>query len=164
MDIPPSPPGSPPPGHDALTAKFDTFLKLKRTKGVHFNERIAASAGMRNPGVGDRLLGFVGVETEFNGGDEDAGGGNDGRGGLGQYATVLSADVWDPGCFPAWAYRGALRRAQEKVARERERGLGEAVEFVSAGKSDALGAGGGGSRSGTGTPAGSGKRKGRWDT
>ncbi|KAK3298820.1 uncharacterized protein B0H64DRAFT_83070 [Chaetomium fimeti] len=186
MDIPPSPPGSPPPGLDALTAKFDTFLRLKRTRGVHFNERLARSAGMANPAVADRLLGFVGVGTEFGGGADAEGGGDGGgdgvEGGVGagsggrgveQYATVLSAEVWDPACFPAWAYRGPLRKAQERGTKERERGRGEAVEFVAASAGGAIataavGGGGtgsaGGSRSGTpGVGGASGRKKGRWD-
>ncbi|KAL2160947.1 hypothetical protein VTH06DRAFT_8659 [Thermothelomyces fergusii] len=109
-----------------------------RGRGVHFNERLAGSSGMANPALADKLLAFVGVGTEFDAdGDAsaDAGGGGGGGGrGLEQYATVLSADVWDGGAsFPEWAYRGALRRTQERVAKERERARGEAVEFVSAG-------------------------------
>ncbi|KAK4140029.1 uncharacterized protein C8A04DRAFT_40235 [Dichotomopilus funicola] len=183
MDIPPSPPGTPPPGLDALTAKFETFLRLKRTKGVHFNERLAQNKGMANPGVGDKLLAFVGIGTEVDdgyGGDGistserqngGAGAGGSGGGGLvDQYATVLSADVWDPTCFPAWSYRGALRRTQERVAKERERAKGEPVAFVSSSSGGGVTGGGGlgsvgGSRSGTpGVGAGTGKRKGRWDT
>ncbi|GAB1311448.1 hypothetical protein MFIFM68171_01658 [Madurella fahalii] len=197
MDIPASPPGSPPPGHDALTAKFDSFLRLKRTRGVHFNERLASSAGLRNPALMDKLLAFVGVETGFGDDDEgtgegdadagegDGGGGGDADGGLQkgrkaggrrateQYATVLSGEVWDPHCFPAWGFKGALKKAQELGRKERERGKGEAVEFVSATTAADGGNGtpaemGGGSRAGT--PAGGGagvggvgKRKGRFD-
>ncbi|KAG7292051.1 hypothetical protein NEMBOFW57_002082 [Staphylotrichum longicolle] len=36
---PPPPPGTPPPTHAALTNKFDTFLRLKRTQHIHFNDR-----------------------------------------------------------------------------------------------------------------------------
>ncbi|KAK4034056.1 hypothetical protein C8A01DRAFT_39486 [Parachaetomium inaequale] len=168
MDIPPSPPGSPPPGLDALTAKFDTFLRLKKRtptgqEGVHFNARLAASSGMGNPAVMAKLLAFVGVGVEF--GDPSTADGDDDDGGRGveQYATVLSAGVWDAGCFPAWAYKGPLRRAQERGGKERERARGEAVEFVAA----SAAAGGGGSAAGSraGTPGvGGGKRKGRWDT
>ncbi|KXX76121.1 hypothetical protein MMYC01_206301 [Madurella mycetomatis] len=206
MDIPPSPPGSPPPGHDALTAKFDSFLRLKRTKGVHFNERLASSAGLRNPALMDKLLAFSGVETGFGDDDDDGGGGgggggggsgggaaaadnddggggDDGRSQMGrkggarrateQYATVLSGEVWDPHCFPSWGFKGALKKAQERVRRERERGKGEAVEFVSATSvtaASSAGSGtpaevGGGSRAGTpaGGGAGGSKRKGRFD-
>lgn len=83
----------------------------------------------------DKLLGFVGIEHDFaaaaSGGDDDDSA--SGSAATAQYATTLEVDAWDPQGFPAWAYRGALRRVQEKVARERERGKGEAVEFVSAG-------------------------------
>lgn len=126
MDIPPSPPpGSPSSDarHAALTAKFDKFLELKRTKGVHFNARIADSHAFRNPEQTDKLLGFIGVDTKF---DRDSGAG------AGQYATTLPTEFWDPAGFPAWAYRGQLRRAQEKVSKERARAQGEAVQFVPA--------------------------------
>ncbi|KAK3392924.1 HCNGP-like protein-domain-containing protein [Podospora didyma] len=147
MDIPPSPPGSPaPPGLDALNAKFDNFLNLKRTKGVHFNERVAASSALRNPALMDKLLGFVGIETDFVEGDAAA---------QQQYATTLPADVWDPHAFPEWAFRGPLRRAQEKGHKERERPHGEPIEFVPS-ASPAGGVGGG---SVAGRP-----RKSRFDT
>ncbi|KAL2153860.1 hypothetical protein VTH82DRAFT_2536 [Thermothelomyces myriococcoides] len=182
LDIPPSPPPPDSPGAtarlDGLTAKFDSFLRLKRTRGVHFNDRLAGSSGMANPAVADKLLAFVGIGTDFPAAaDEDTatGGGGGGSGkGLEQYATVLSPDVWDGGpSFPEWAYKGALRKTQERVSRERERARGEAVEFVSAGVlapsgTTAAGASGetagsaGGSRSGTpGGGSGVGKRRGR---
>lgn len=127
LDIPPSPPpGSPSSDarRAALTAKFDKFLELKRTKGVHFNARIADSHAFRNPEQTDKLLGFVGIDTKF---DKDSG-----TAGASQYATTLPADLWDPAGFPAAAYRGQLRRAQEKVSKERTRAQGEAVQFVPA--------------------------------
>jgi hypothetical protein len=179
MDIPPSPPRTPPPQHDALTEKFHTFLRLKRAKGVHFNERLAAASGMKNPAVMDKLLKFVGVETDFappptaagttTGGEDGESGGGDGGGrAVEQYATVLSAEVWDPACFPAWAYRGPLRRAQERANKERERVRGEPVEFVAATAAVGGGGGGAGSAGGSrsGTPGVGGKRglKGKWDT
>ncbi|KAL2262303.1 hypothetical protein VTK26DRAFT_1807 [Humicola hyalothermophila] len=191
MDIPPSPPGSPPPGHDALTAKFDHFLALKRKPpggggggggggvggAMHFNARLAESAGMRNPSLMDKLLGFVGVETDFHfpaaAGDEGGGGG--GGGGIKateQYATVLPTAVWDPHCFPPQAYRGELRKAQERMAKERERGRGEPVEFVPAGTAPVgIGGGRGMSEPGSATASrsatpgvGGPKGKGRFDT
>jgi hypothetical protein len=170
MDIPPSPPGTPPPQHDALTEKFHTFLRLKRTRGVHFNERLAGASGMKNPAVMDKLLKFVGVETKFDTAADGAdGGGGEGGGGraVEQYATVLSAEVWDPACFPAWAYRGPLRRAHDRASKERERVRGEPVEFVAVAAA-AVGGGGAGSAAGSrsGTPGVGGKRglKGKWDT
>ena len=125
MDIPPSPPPSesyPPPGLEVLNAKFDNFLKLKREKGIHFNERIASSSALRNPALIDKLLGFAGIETEFTDGGGAA---------AEQYSTTLEAGLWDPIAFPAWAYCGPLRKAQERVNKERDRGRGEPVEFVS---------------------------------
>ncbi|CAI0654853.1 unnamed protein product, partial [Colletotrichum noveboracense] len=74
FDIPPSPPGSPPP---ALTAKFTQFIELKK-KGVHFNAKLAQSSALRNPSLTDKLMDFVDI---------------DGRGG---YATTLAHDIWDP--------------------------------------------------------------------
>ncbi len=145
LDIPPSPPGTPPPSLEGLNRKFDTFLDLKRTQGVHFNERLAQSAALRNPGLMDKLLGFVGLETDF---DDGAG--------LSQYDNVLSSDLWDPAAFPGWAYKGALRQAQDKA---HERPRGERVEFVSASEP--------GPRSRSGTPGvpptTTGKRKTRFD-
>ncbi|KAH8893824.1 hypothetical protein GQ53DRAFT_99754 [Thozetella sp. PMI_491] len=118
LDIPQSPPGTPPPTLDALNRKFDNFLELKRTKGVHFNERLAQSAALRNPGLMDKLMGFVGIETRFD--EADA---------TDQYANALPRDLWDPSALPPWAYKGPLRKAQEKA---HERPRGERVEFVAA--------------------------------
>lgn len=122
LDIPPSPPGSPrPAGLDALNAKFDTFLRLKRADPAydrapqHFNARLAASASLRNPALTDKLLGFVGV------------GGKVGEG-IDGYGTTLGKEVWDPRGFPEWAFKGVLRRTHE----EGKRGVGEKVEFVPA--------------------------------
>ncbi|KAH8910414.1 hypothetical protein BR93DRAFT_964299 [Coniochaeta sp. PMI_546] len=148
--IPPSPPGSPP---RALTAKFDTFLSLKATKSTHFNARLSESKAVRNPGLMDKLLAFVGVETSFEVEQSEPGAGPEQ-----QYATTLPKEIWDPAALPAWAYKTPLRRAQERAAKERERRAGEPVEFVPASSV-------GGSRSGTpGTvPPVTGKRKTRFD-
>lgn len=153
MDIPPSPPR--PASLDALNARLETLLEMKRRRGdlppAHFNARLAGSGALRNPALMDKLLGFAGVGP--------AAGDGDGEGVLlvaGQYATTLSAGVWDPAAFPAWAARAPLRRAQERAQRERERGRGEAVDFVPAG----------GSRGGTpgrGVAPVTGKRKTRFD-
>ncbi|KAK1757835.1 hypothetical protein QBC47DRAFT_411926 [Echria macrotheca] len=133
MSIPasPSPPSSPTAtSHlQSLNAKFETFLRLKRRAAAdgepapaHFNARLASSSALRNPGLMDKLLGFVGMETDA---DEE------GKV-TGQYGTTLSAEVWDPHCFPGWGYRGSLRRERERGLQERRRGMGEAVEFVHA--------------------------------
>ncbi|KAK4171622.1 hypothetical protein QBC36DRAFT_91358 [Triangularia setosa] len=129
--IPPSPPLSPTilPKINSLTAKFDNFLKLKREKGIHFNERIAQSRGLRNPAVMEQLLQFAGVGTSFEQGDGDDGGSK----GTGQYATTLRKEVWDPVTgFPGWAGKDGLWRSQIRMKKEKERGRGERVEFVSA--------------------------------
>jgi hypothetical protein len=163
LDIPSSPPGSPPPHLEALTAKFTHLLKLKRDKGVHFNARLASSDALRNPALMDKLLGFAGVETEPEGGRE-------------QYATVLGADdaengqgeggargIWDPAAFPGWAFRGELRRAQERATRERERARGERVEFVKPVERGATPGVGDGGLPPLAPPPVTGKRKSRFD-
>ncbi|KAK4211071.1 HCNGP-like protein-domain-containing protein [Rhypophila decipiens] len=169
LDIPPSPPASPSPSSQAqlqaLNTKFDEFLRLKRTRGVHFNERLANSTMMRNPSLMDKMLGFVGIETEFLGPDDVKA--------TEQYLTTLPSDLWDPGSFPEWAYKGMLRKAQERVTKERERAKGEPVQFVGGGVVGGDSVAGGlsapGSRSGTpGVGGGSsstvaGKRKSRFD-
>lgn len=109
LDLPPSPPGSPPP---PLTSKITTFLSLKE-KGTHFNKKLQSSPALRNPALTDKLLAFAGVESE-------------------QYGTTVDAGLWDPGAFPEWAYRGSLRGAREALRKEREgerRETGK-VEFV----------------------------------
>lgn len=125
LDIPPSPPGSPSQATSqaALTAKFDKFLELKRKKGTHFNAKIADSHALKNPPLMDKLLGFVGVSTSFSDGSVE---------GTEQYATTLDKELWDPACFPEWAYRGPLRKAQEQTQKEKGRAKGEAVQFVPA--------------------------------
>jgi len=126
MDIPPSPPPSQHADMTSLNAKFDNFLKLKRRAidPAHFNARLGASSSIRNPATMDKFLNFVGMETEFAEGDGAA---------TAQYVTTVGTDVWDPSGLPEWAYRGALRRAQAEVTKERERARGEPVEFVTTG-------------------------------
>ncbi|KAB5530353.1 HCNGP-like protein-domain-containing protein [Coniochaeta sp. 2T2.1] len=161
--IPPSPPGSPTPASRALTAKFDNFLALKRTKGIHFNDRLASSEAFRNPGAMDKLLGFVGVGTEFDGEGKGEDGGKK-RPGTGQYETTLPEGVWGPNALPAWAYKTPLRRAQERTQKERERKVGEGVEFVSAGAMEGSGLVGGGTPGAGAVPSVTGKRKTRFDS
>ena len=107
LSLPPSPPGSPPP---ALTARVDSFLKLK-AQGTHYNVKLESMPAMRNPSLSDKLLGFAGLTAS------DA------------YATSLSADVYDPKAFPAWAFRAGLREWEERQRKKREGGR---VEFVKA--------------------------------
>lgn len=151
MDIPASPVLS--PSSDigsieklaALTSKFDKFLELKRTKGQHFNSRIAQSAATKNPGLMDKLMRFMGVETEVWFDDDspaahtlDGAEGAEGAevkppAGWEQYATTLSKEIWDPSSLPGLAYRENLRKTQERMQKENERKRGERVEFVSGG-------------------------------
>ena len=114
LDIPPSPPGSPPPG---LDKKFEHFLELKR-RGVHFNEKLARSSALKNPNLLGKLMGFAGVEE-----DE-------------QYSSTLPKDVWDPSGFPAWAFKEELAKSQQEVLKqqteERAKVQRESIDFVSA--------------------------------
>ncbi|KAK0392620.1 hypothetical protein NLU13_2115 [Sarocladium strictum] len=116
FDIPPSPPGSPPP---AIDRKFTQFLDLKR-KGIHFNQKLEQSAALKNPNLMDKLMRFVELD------------------GASQYETTLPKDLWNPGAFPPWAYRESLRKSREQVVKEREAhnasGARKAVDFVPASK------------------------------
>jgi hypothetical protein len=112
LDIPPSPPGSP---SSATTAKFANFRKLKQ-QGNHFNERLAKSAALKNPGFAQKLMDFAGISAED------------------QYATSLPESLWNPNGFPTWAYKDALAESQRTIARkleeERSQEQREAIEFV----------------------------------
>ena len=114
LDIPLSPPGSPPPGMDA---KFEHFLKLK-TQGVHFNEKLAKSSALKNPGLGQKLMEFAGI------GEED------------QYNTTLSEEIWNPKGFPNWAYKEQLAKSNQEVMKKKEeeklRVQRESIDFVPA--------------------------------
>ncbi|THW98830.1 hypothetical protein D6D13_10481 [Aureobasidium pullulans] len=113
FQIPPSPPGSPPPD---TTTKFARFLGLKK-KGTHFNERLYHSSALRNPGLLPKLMDFAGISHED------------------QYATP-----WSQGAiatkFPDWAYGDKLVAAHEKIAKKKEQEKAknprEAVDFVPA--------------------------------
>ncbi|KAG9652559.1 hypothetical protein KCU64_g8332, partial [Aureobasidium melanogenum] len=113
FQIPPSPPGSPPPD---TTTKFARFLDLKK-KGTHFNQRLYHSSALRNPGLLPKLLDFAGFNQED------------------QYATP-----WSQGAvatkFPDWAYADKLVAAHERIAKKKEQGKArnprEAVDFVPA--------------------------------
>ncbi|KAF5253215.1 hypothetical protein FOXYS1_14553, partial [Fusarium oxysporum] len=58
LNIPPSPPGSPPPG---TNKKFEKFLELKK-KGTHFNAKLEQSTALKNPSLMDKLMRFVEVD------------------------------------------------------------------------------------------------------
>lgn len=140
FDIPPSPPGSPPPG---ASRKFEQFLDLKK-KGVHFNSKLENSNALRNPSLTDKLMSFVGIDERS------------------QYETTLPAGLlWDASDFPDSAFRERLRRSQDKIAKEREAekasGGRTAVEFVPSTTS-----GGGSAASSAGGISKREKRKGDW--
>ena len=114
FDIPPSPPGSPPP---ESTAKFAHFLELKK-KGVHFNSKLQDSPALRNPGLFQKLMNFAGIS-------EDA-----------QYISALPEDLAVPRTFPAFAYSDQLDKTQQQVLKKKEednsRVQRERLDFVSA--------------------------------
>ncbi|KAK2812367.1 hypothetical protein FQN50_001366 [Emmonsiellopsis sp. PD_5] len=117
LDIPPSPPGSPNP---ATNQKFAHFLSLKR-QGVHFNEKLASSSSLRNPGLLSKLMQHAGI-------DEQA-----------QYATSLPPDLWDVSTtLPPWGYKEELQKSQQDIRRKIEEKAStprEAIDFVSGGGS-----------------------------
>ncbi|KAL6869248.1 hypothetical protein ACO1O0_000572 [Amphichorda felina] len=139
LDIPPSPPGSPPPG---TSKKFEQFLELKK-KGVHFNAKLENSTSLRNPGLMDKLMAFVGIDERS------------------QYETTLPTDLWDPKSIPDSAFRASLRKSREKIEKEREAeragGGRSAADFVPA--TTPAGA----STSTAGGPSRGEKRKGGWN-
>ncbi|KAI0185399.1 HCNGP-like protein-domain-containing protein [Xylaria flabelliformis] len=139
MDIPPSPPGSPPSA--ATSKKLENFLELKK-KGVHFNARLADTASMKNPALADKLMAFAELDHRD------------------QYRTTLPADLlWDPDAFPRHAYKEQLRQSQSDIAQARTRAAGDPVKFVAAeGSSTAA------EESRTGQAPSTGKRKTRFDT
>ncbi|KAI9670406.1 MAG: hypothetical protein M1817_004449 [Caeruleum heppii] len=136
LDIPPSPPGSPPA---ATSAKFANFLELKK-KGVHFNEKLAKSSALKNPSLLQKLMAFADM-------DEQA-----------QYATTLPKDVWDPTAFPEWAYKEGLAKKQQEVLKQREeeraKSQRDALDFVPATASGDSSRGGTPGTSGTGRGSG----------
>jgi len=125
MSIPPSPPGSPPPG---MEKKFEHFLELKR-QGVHFNEKLARSSALKNPGLFQKLTASAGVDEHD------------------QYSTTLPREIWDPTGFPSWAYKEELAKSQQELTKKNEEDKSrlqrESVSFISATRTEPL------SRSGT---------------
>ena len=126
MDIPPSPPGSPPPG---VERKFEHFIELKR-QGIHFNEKLAKSPALRNPSLLQKLMTSAGVDEQD------------------QYNATLSRDIWNPVGLPTCAFKEELMMNQQAMTKrgeeEKVRVDRESVQFVSATDS--------GQSSGIGTP------------
>ena len=118
LDIPPSPPESPPAG---MNQKVAQFLALKQ-KGTHFNEKLTRSSALKNPSLLGKLMTFAGLEpTE-------------------QYATTLPSSLWNPQGFPSWAYKDELAKAQleaqKKLEEDRARSGRGAADFVAASESE----------------------------
>ena len=97
--------------------KFAHFLELKK-QGVHFNDKLARSSALKNPGLLQKLMGFAGLEESD------------------QYASTLPKEIWDPAGFPAWAYREELGKSQQemqkKMEEEKARVQRDVIDFVSA--------------------------------
>ena len=117
LDIPSSPPGSPPPG---VEKKFQHFLHLKK-QGIHFNEKLACSSALKNPSLLQKLMDYAGLDEQD------------------QYNTTLPKHIWDPKGFPPWAFKEDLGRSQQEVTKkkeeERARTQRESIDFVSANNS-----------------------------
>ena len=113
LNIPPSPPGSPPPG---IEKKFEHFLELKR-RGVHFNAKLSKSSALKNPSLLQKLMASAGVDEHD------------------QYHTTLSKNLWDPTAFSSWAFKEELAKSQQEVGKRKEeekvRIQREAIDFVS---------------------------------
>ncbi|KAK2768820.1 hypothetical protein FQN54_000680 [Arachnomyces sp. PD_36] len=128
LDIPPSPPGSP---NAAANQKIAHFLSLKK-QGVHFNEKLASSSSLKNPGLLQKLMEHAGI-------DEQA-----------QYAAALPTDLWDVSTLPSWGFKEELHSSQQEVRRkieEKRAGMPrESIDFVSGS--------GSGDSSRAGTPSG----------
>ncbi len=120
MDIPSSPPGSPPP---EMGKKFEHFLVLKR-QGIHFNEKLSKSSALKNPSLLQKLMASAGVDEHD------------------QYKTTLSKNAWNPTAFPSWAFEEELAKSQQelKKKKEEEKALKQrgSIEFVSANNSVGL--------------------------
>ncbi|KAF9886189.1 hypothetical protein FE257_011912 [Aspergillus nanangensis] len=112
LDIPPSPPGSPNP---ATNAKFAHFLSLK-AQNVHFNEKLASSASLRNPSLLQKLMEHSGIDDQA------------------QYATSLPRDVWDVSKLPAWGFKEELLKAQKEFHKIEQKASGQrdTIHFVGA--------------------------------
>ncbi|KAK0119089.1 hypothetical protein ONS95_007953 [Cadophora gregata] len=113
-DIPPSPPGSP---LESTNAKFKHFLELKK-QGAHFNDKLANSSALKNPSLMQKLMDFSDIDE------------------VGQYATTLPKELWNPHCFPAFAFKEELAKSQQRILKRKEdektRGPRESLDFVPA--------------------------------
>ncbi|KAB8240917.1 nucleophile aminohydrolase [Aspergillus flavus] len=123
LDIPISPPGSP----DAnANAKFAHFLLLKK-QGVHFNEKLAFSASLKNPSLLKKLMDHAGIDGQM------------------QYSTSLPSEVWDMSGLPRWGFKEELLKSQkvfhQKTEEQWSAGQRDTVDFVAATTADSTGVG-----------------------
>ncbi|KAL4896401.1 HCNGP-like protein-domain-containing protein [Aspergillus ambiguus] len=120
LDIPPSPPGSPNP---AANAKFAHFLSLKK-QNVHFNEKLASSASLRNPSLLHKLREHAGIDDQA------------------QYSTSLPLEIWDMTRLPTWGYKEELLKAQKDLHYKTQKlsGQRDTIDFVGS-TSDSAGTG-----------------------
>jgi hypothetical protein len=113
-DIPPSPPGSP---MESTNSKFKHFLELKK-QGVHFNEKLAKSSALKNPSLMQKLMTFADIDE------------------VGQYATTVPKDLWNPDAFPEYAFKEELAHSQQKIRKRKEdenaKGQRDSIDFVPA--------------------------------
>ncbi|PWY76168.1 hypothetical protein BO70DRAFT_363726 [Aspergillus heteromorphus CBS 117.55] len=112
LDIPPSPPGSPDP---AANAKISHFLSLKK-QGMHFNEKLAGSASLRNPSLIRKMMDHAGIDDQA------------------QYYTSLPLQIRGASDLPRWGFKEELLKAQREIQAEARKVLGhkDAVQFVAA--------------------------------
>ena len=117
FDIPPSPPGSPPPEMDVTVARFTEAKK----KGLHFNERLATNPSIKNPSLLSKIMQNIGMDESD------------------QYASTLPTELWDPEWLPHWAHKEGLAKAQQSAHKIREEDAAkkqrDAIDFVPAGGS-----------------------------
>ncbi|KAI9373332.1 nucleophile aminohydrolase [Aspergillus egyptiacus] len=113
LDIPPSPPGSPSP---SVNAKFAHFLSLKK-QNVHFNEKLAGSASLKNPSLLKKMMEHAGIDEQS------------------QYSCSLPPYIWDMSNLPSWGYKEDLLRAQKELSaiaeEKRAKTQRDAIEFIS---------------------------------
>lgn len=133
MDIPPSPPGSPDRGMEAVFKESISRAKSKDSNGG-INAELASSREMRNPALLQNLMVEMGIigddEVEYDEGSLGAE--------AAQYATSLDRNIWDVTRLPPWGYKEELvatnaeiRRQLEREKKEkRARGERERPEFV----------------------------------
>ncbi|KAL2857709.1 HCNGP-like protein-domain-containing protein [Aspergillus pseudoustus] len=117
LDIPTSPPGSP---NRSANAKFAHFLRLKK-QDVHFNEKLAGSASLRNPSLLNKMMEHAGINEQA------------------QYSSSLPDELWDPSILPSWGYKEELLKAQRqlnsKAEEKRSKAQRETIQFVSSNSS-----------------------------